>query len=71
MYNPIQVKGGSVLNLSVRRLAIFSSPTLPRTYLHVTHLEINDRTAEFALTIQNPDDLILFKVSSLSLCPTD
>ena len=31
-------------------------------YLFVTYFDINDCTNEFAFTIQNRDDLILFKV---------
>ena len=60
-----------VLNLSVGRSAILCSPTLPHRYLHATHFEINDQTTEFTLTIQNPDDLILFKVYPIPPCPTD
>ena len=69
--NPTYVTSGSVLILSAGKSAIFCSPTFPRTYQHLTYLAMKAQAIQFAFTIQYPDDLILFKVKSLPLWPTD
>lgn len=71
MSHPTQAKCGCVLNMSVGRLVIFRTPTLPCIYLFVKNVDKNDSPTDFAFTIQNLDNLILFKVYAYPPRPTN
>ena len=68
MSTPQWVNGGSSFNLSCGKSAIICSPTLPLSYLQVTHLEIIFYTAELLCITQYPEDLISLRVMFLPLC---